>query len=328
VILLVGGGALWALRSGVGSRLGLPGAEPDVASVLALLPAADALPEGWTMPAVIDGEANPFVTSERAWLEKRIGAEGAKDALASGQVRYSGLGTNTGVWVVRLKDRVAADEFADLTAANGDPQQAPVLQNGRTVAVVGDVLEGPVGHNRHTRPLTSMIQSRLVAAGFVVGPPGVQARVAEKGRAVSANESSTIGDVRTVISAQAACQAANGGFYEGRFACLGSPADCIPDYPRNGPAFLRGEVAALTPRSGYVREFHPGPAAASRPPFTSASSVVAWAYTAVPVQQGETGVKSYCGDASGVVVLCDDGRRPPVRDGACVVSADECRILH
>src|SRR5215467_8872483 len=33
---------------------------------------------------------------------------------------------------------------------------------------------------------------------------------------VSANESATIGDIRTVISAEAAYQSSNGGFYEGK----------------------------------------------------------------------------------------------------------------
>ena len=37
---------------------------------------------------------------------------------------------------------------------------------------------------------------------------------------VSANESATIGDIRTVISAQAAFQSANGGWYTGTFTCL------------------------------------------------------------------------------------------------------------
>ena len=39
---------------------------------------------------------------------------------------------------------------------------------------------------------------------------------------VSANESATIGDIRTLISAQAAYHAANGGFY-GPLTCLVAP---------------------------------------------------------------------------------------------------------
>ena len=41
---------------------------------------------------------------------------------------------------------------------------------------------------------------------------------------LSANESATVGDVRTVLSAQAAYHSANGGFYEGNIALPGAPA--------------------------------------------------------------------------------------------------------
>ncbi len=40
---------------------------------------------------------------------------------------------------------------------------------------------------------------------------------------VSANESATIGDIRTVISAQAAYQSANGDWYDGNLVCLNDP---------------------------------------------------------------------------------------------------------
>ena len=51
---------------------------------------------------------------------------------------------------------------------------------------------------------------------------------------VSANESATIGDIRTVISGQAAFQSANGGWYAGSLSCLSNPSGggaCIPSYP-------------------------------------------------------------------------------------------------
>ena len=55
---------------------------------------------------------------------------------------------------------------------------------------------------------------------------------------VSANESATIGDIRTVISAQAAYQSANGGYYDGNLTCLNGPGSCIPNYPATAPTFL------------------------------------------------------------------------------------------
>ena len=50
---------------------------------------------------------------------------------------------------------------------------------------------------------------------------------------VSANESATLGDIRTLISAQAAYQSANSGFYDGNLSCLTEPSNgaCIPSYP-------------------------------------------------------------------------------------------------
>src|SRR5215831_13500209 len=80
---------------------------------------------------------------------------------------------------------------------------------------------------------------------------------------VSANESATIGDIRTVISSQAAYQSANGGWYAGVLSCLSNPAGatavCIPSYPSTAPTFLDPAIAPATgviaPKSGYNRRF-------------------------------------------------------------------------
>ena len=45
---------------------------------------------------------------------------------------------------------------------------------------------------------------------------------------VSANESATIGDIRTVISAQAAYQSANGGWYARTFCASACPPTVRP----------------------------------------------------------------------------------------------------
>src|SRR5512135_1286770 len=77
---------------------------------------------------------------------------------------------------------------------------------------------------------------------------------------VSANESATIGDTRTVISAQAAYQSANAGWYDGVLTCLAtSGPSCIPAYPTNAPTFLDSNIAFLLPKSGYNRSFESGP---------------------------------------------------------------------
>src|SRR6186997_2794680 len=68
---------------------------------------------------------------------------------------------------------------------------------------------------------------------------------------VSANESATIGDIRSILSAESAYQGANGGFY-GNIGCLSTPSVCISAYA--GPTFLDPGVATTAAtKSGYVR---------------------------------------------------------------------------
>src|SRR6187551_1519295 len=68
---------------------------------------------------------------------------------------------------------------------------------------------------------------------------------------VSANESATIGDIRTVISAQAAFQSSANGFY-GSMTCLSTPSDgaCISGYSSAAPTFLDASLATNTQKSG------------------------------------------------------------------------------
>jgi type IV pilus assembly protein PilA len=114
---------------------------------------------------------------------------------------------------------------------------------------------------------------------------------------VSANESATIGDIRTVISGQAAYQSANGGWYDGNLSCLSQPSTgCIPNYPT----------------SGYNRSFAlggaPSPIASN---ISSPTSVASYAYLASPVNNGQTGVRGFGGDSSGVLCFTADGTAPP-----------------
>jgi hypothetical protein len=144
---------------------------------------------------------------------------------------------------------------------------------------------------------------------------------------VSANEAATIGDIRTVISAQAAYQSANTGFYDGRLACLARPAECVPGYA--GPAFLDAAIASGQAKSGYGREFVAGtavdPSSFGEGAAMSPSSVTGYAYVAWPVENGRTGTRAFCGDASGVICFTADGRRPLVNDAACDLSS--CTVL-
>src|SRR5262245_26220617 len=123
---------------------------------------------------------------------------------------------------------------------------------------------------------------------------------------VSANEAAAIGDIRTVISAEAAYQSSNAGFYD-NLGCLSTPSGCIPSYPGSAPTFLDGNLAAFGAKQGYNRTMFPGAAPPTFPPNASGTSIVAFAYSATPTQPNQTGVRGFAGDASGVICQTPDG---------------------
>lgn len=178
--------------------------------------------------------------------------------------------------------------FVALRRASGAPQQ----YGGKGLAIGGIVTSG-LG-------LFLLIPFVGLVAAIAI-PSLLRARI-------SANEAGAIGDVRTVLSAEATYQAASGGHY-GSLECLSGPAACIPGY--SGPAFLLGPPLAGDAR-GYRRTFHPGPPAEPG----AGSRLQGFAFTAVPLELGRTGTRSFCGDATGVV--CSVGSATvEVVDGAC-----------
>ena len=114
---------------------------------------------------------------------------------------------------------------------------------------------------------------------------------------ISANESATIGDTRTVISAEAAYQSAASGFY-GELTCLATPGPCIQGYV--GPTFLDGTIGIdqLVQKSGYTRTANYD-AALVVPGLTAPHGT--YCYESSPITSGTTGVRSFGGDSSGVV---------------------------
>jgi type IV pilus assembly protein PilA len=127
---------------------------------------------------------------------------------------------------------------------------------------------------------------------------------------VSANESAALGDIRTLISAEAAYHGANGGFY-GPPNCMAVPSDpaCIPSYPLNAPIFIDLALASLQPKSGYNRSFQPGNPTGVR------SDLSCFAYHATPTVPGQTGVRGFAGDCSGSLCFTNDGTPVPVLNG-------------
>jgi type IV pilus assembly protein PilA len=147
---------------------------------------------------------------------------------------------------------------------------------------------------------------------------------------VSANESATVGDIRTVISAQAAYSSSNAGFYDGKLSCLVDPdnAACIPSYPSVSPTFIDSQLAALSAKSGYARSFTSGVPPANRPSSASPTSRGAFAYLASPVNWGQTGVRGFGGDASGFLCYDNKGTSPTVTAGfALDPTQADCQAL-
>lgn len=135
---------------------------------------------------------------------------------------------------------------------------------------------------------------------------------------VSANESATIGDLRAVISAQAAYSSVNGGYFD-TLHCLVTPSGCIPGYGPQAPTFLDSTLLNEV-KSGYQRAFHPGPRASPRADLAakvSPSSIERWAYAAVPATPGKTGLRSFCGDESGMIWYTVEEKPLEVRDARC-----------
>jgi len=132
---------------------------------------------------------------------------------------------------------------------------------------------------------------------------------------VSANEAATIGDTRTVISAEAAYASVAQGY--GSLPCLAEPASCMKGY--RGPTFLDRALASATERSGYDRAFHPGPAARKE------GTYEAFAYVSTPREPGKTGVRSFCGDSSGRVCFDAGGAAMVPKKGLCPASCTDLR---
>lgn len=118
---------------------------------------------------------------------------------------------------------------------------------------------------------------------------------------VSANEAGTIGDIRSVISAQSAFQSAANGWYA-PISCLNVPSGCIVGYPANAPTFLDPTLTTvpLAAKSGYARTYVDGNLAAPMPT-TLVGVIDGFCYGALPTTPNQTGVRGFGGDASGRV---------------------------
>jgi len=121
---------------------------------------------------------------------------------------------------------------------------------------------------------------------------------------VSANESATIGDVRTIVSSAVAYESSSqGNGYPPDLTCMSTPSAgaCLGviSYPVTAPTFIDPSLAAASAgvgKSGYLRSWNPGV-----PLGGTATGVDGFCYGAAPITWNRTGVRSFGGDASGVI---------------------------
>ena len=137
---------------------------------------------------------------------------------------------------------------------------------------------------------------------------------------IAANEAMAVTDLRTLMTGESILMGLTNGVY-GEFRCLNRPADCIKDIPEE--EMLEKSYLAIE-RNGYRRKFHAGEKVTDNPRSKGAPFLKTYAFTAVPIVPGETGVRSFCGDHTGRVCVNTDGGEPAVSGGSC---ANPCTEL-
>lgn len=115
---------------------------------------------------------------------------------------------------------------------------------------------------------------------------------------ISANESATVGDIHSVIAAEATYHTATGVY--ATLNCLMAPslAGCIPSYPATAPNFLDSNTASLLPKAGYRRSFEGRPAV---------GGLDCYVFHGFPATPNITGVRSFAADCSGRICFTHDG---------------------
>jgi hypothetical protein len=136
-----------------------------------------------------------------------------------------------------------------------------------------------------------------------------------QGVRLQANEAATKAEMRTIAVAQITYQATSGGAFA-ELRCLADPKSCIPG-TKEAP-FIDKNLASLADTSGYRRKFYPGPKAKS-------TGLSTWAYTAVPVTPGQTGVRGFCIDDRQDICFTADGKEPAVVNGRCASTCEKLK---
>jgi hypothetical protein len=174
-----------------------------------------------------------------------------------------------------------------------------------------------------------MVRARWIVP-FLAGPFALAAAPQESkpdAETLRTRERAALLDVRTVLVAARQFASGNGGYF-GELRCLTAPESCLPDYPNDEAPLLDPTHDWLATRLGYVRKFHPGPAAGEEARLRAKAapgSLRSFAFTVFPEIPGETGLRSFCGDSTWKVCAVASGAAPPVRDGRCVAPCQELK---
>jgi type IV pilus assembly protein PilA len=137
---------------------------------------------------------------------------------------------------------------------------------------------------------------------------------------MSANEASAVGSLRTINVAAVTYSATYGDGFPPSLGVLGGPAGTL--LPTCDTSLLIDSTiggANATIKSGYNFTVYPGivavavqPAGCSNPGFSDGYVVTAW-----PVNEGSSGVRSFCSDATGVIQFDPTGTPPVAAAGLC-----------
>src|SRR5262245_10473822 len=131
-----------------------------------------------------------------------------------------------------------------------------------------------------------------------------------------------LSEIRTLMTAEDSYANVNKGYFDSP-RCLGVPAACLPNVPRDMQPFLDRRMAELQPWGGYTFQFHAGPPPAIEfEKEASKSSVTSYAVVALPLKG--SGSRAFCGDSMGRLCERADGTMPGVENGRC---PDACETL-
>lgn len=173
---------------------------------------------------------------------------------------------------------------------------------------------GPLG-------VAAALPVALIGLVIILGAAGS----ATRGSSI-ADSAMTLGDVRTLLSAEASYAHWNHGYFD-RPACLVRFEDCRPGAPRDAwPLLSEQDLAEV--RHGYRRTFHPGPPAPATEVTrlkASPTSLRAFAYVAVPTDPARFGMRAFCGGSDGAVCAREDGSMPRPIEGKCPTECSQVR---